>query len=163
MYSYENISPATDWMLLWATFRRIRRTRNIHLHLNDSECGKNPCRCHLYWAKIQCSDEVWRREEKRRMRKKECSIEHFSSGPEFRNSIDPFPPLPSLGPWILLVLTPKLIQHLKCNQVPHSWFISQLGSYLDVVLIWNHQGGGASAHDYASMGAAAAGIICSHW
>ena len=33
------------------------------------------------------------------------------------------------------------------------------GSYLGVVLGWNHQGGRASAHDLASMGASVAGIV----
>jgi hypothetical protein len=76
-----------------------------------------------------------RREEKRRNRRKERSIDHFSSGPEFRNSIDPFPPLLSLGPQFLLISTPKLIRHPKCHPVPQSWFISRRGSYLRAVHI----------------------------
>jgi len=120
---------------LRATFRRIRRRGKIHLHLTYTKGGKNPCRRHLYLAEIQWSNEVWRREEKRTNRRKECSINHFFSGPEFRNSIDPFPSLLSLGPQFLLISTPKLIRHPTCHPVPHSWFISRRGSYLGVVHI----------------------------
>jgi hypothetical protein len=31
-YSYEIISPATDWYSSMATFRRIRRTGKLHIH-----------------------------------------------------------------------------------------------------------------------------------
>jgi len=76
-----------------------------------------------------------KRREERRNRRKERSIDHFSSSPEFRNSIDPFPPLPSLGPQFLPISTPKLIRHPTCHPVPHSWFISRHGSYFGVVHI----------------------------
>ena len=74
-----------------------------------------------------------KRREERRNRREERSIDHFSSSPEFRNSIDPFPPLPSLGLQFLLICTPKLIRHPTCHPVPHSWFISRRGSYFGAV------------------------------
>ena len=64
---YEPISPTTDRYSSMATFRQIRRTGKIHLHLTYSEGGKNPCRRHLYRAEIQTmsppvrTDPVWGR------------------------------------------------------------------------------------------------------
>ena len=46
------------------TFQWIRRTGKIHLHLTNSEGGKNPCRRHLYRAKIQRREEANRESRK---------------------------------------------------------------------------------------------------
>jgi hypothetical protein len=84
--SYELISLTTDWYSSMATFRRIRCTRKIHLHLNDSEGGKNPCRHHLYLAKIQRSEE-----EKRETRKHRKVIpSSISSLPNLYSSDHPY-------------------------------------------------------------------------
>jgi len=38
---------------LRVTSRWIWRPGKLHLHLTDCEGGKNPCRRHFYWTKIQ--------------------------------------------------------------------------------------------------------------
>jgi len=56
------------------TFRWIWRTGKLHLHLTDSEGGKNPCRRHLYWAEIQR-----RAEEKRNKKHPSDPVLHISA------------------------------------------------------------------------------------
>jgi hypothetical protein len=84
-------------------------------------------------------------------------LRNTASFPEFQNSIDPCPPLPTLRTQFLLISTPKFIRHLTCIQD------RARSSYLGVDLGGNHQGGRACAHDVASMGASAAGIVRCHW
>jgi len=85
--SYELISPTTDRYSSMATFRLIQRAGKIHLHLIDSEGGKNPCRRHLYWAESQ------RREEEKRERRKHPKVipSSISPLPNPYTSDHPFP------------------------------------------------------------------------
>ena len=121
-YSYEPISPTTDQYSLRWLFGGSGAQGNYTSTWLWTGGGNNPCQCHLHWAEIQKSKEVWRREEKRQMKGTPDRL--LSSGTKFRNSIDPFPPLPSPGPQFPLISTPILIRQPTWHPVPHSWFIS---------------------------------------
>jgi len=92
-------------------------------------------------------------EEKRKNRRKERSIDHF-------------PPVPSSETLLTHFLRFRVSDlNSSLSPLPNSSGIQRAiqyrtrGSYLGVVLGRNHQGGRASAHDLASMGASVAGIV----
>jgi hypothetical protein len=127
-YSYTLISPATDWHCTVA-FRWIWHTGKLHLHLTDSEGGKNPCRRHLYRAKIQWSNEVWRREEQKETEERYAQLITF-------------PPVPSSETLLTHFLRSRVSDlNSSLSPLPNSSGIQHAiqyrtrGSYLSVVHI----------------------------
>jgi len=102
MYSYKLKSPATDQYRSGWPFGGSGARGNSTSHWLRSGGGKNPCRHHLYFAEIQRSNKVWRREEKRETGERNVQLITFlqswvrklywpiSSAPEPRTSIPPY-------------------------------------------------------------------------
>jgi hypothetical protein len=154
-YSYKLQHPATDWHHTVA-FRWIRRTGKHHLHLAVIRRWFNPCRRLLYWAEIQRSKEVWRREEKKRHRRKERPIDYFT------------PVLSSETLWTHFLRFRVSDLNFYLSPLPNLYSIRPAiqyrthSSYL-VITLGRDQGGRVSAHDLPWMGASAGSNVLSHW